>query len=559
MKLIVEGRELEREKGVKLSELAEELGGADNEILLATVNGRLKELWKPVEEDAEIRFLTIDSKDGRRAYERALIFVMIKAVHDSFPYEKIERVSVEYSIGNGLYCELHGAGIEENMPLPADMIETIRARMEELIAENQMFYKHSVHTDEAVRLFHRHHLQDKERLFRYRRVSWTNVYELDGYTDYFYGYMPARTGVLKQYDLIPYDAGMMLVLPEEKRLKENSSLEKPDWKPREKLFRTLHSYSDWGRLMDIQDVGALNDAIAQGRMQDLILVQEALQENRIAEIAEKIAGQPDKKMVMIAGPSSSGKTTFSHRLSIALQTYGLHPHPIAVDDYFLNREDTPKDEEGNYNFECLEAIDITRFNEDMQALLAGEEVELPTFNFKTGKREYKGNRKVLKEEDILIIEGIHCLNDRLSYSLPREKKFKIYISSLTQLNIDEHNRIPTTDARLLRRLVRDARSRGTTGENTLAMWGSVRRGEEENIFPFQEEADVMFNSALIYELAVLKQYAEPILFGIAREHPEYLEANRLLKFLDYFLGVSTEDIPRNSIIREFIGGSCFRV
>ncbi len=562
MKLIVEGKELEREKGVKLSELAEELRGAENNVLLATVNGRLKELWKPVEEDAEIKFLTLESKDGRRAYERALIFVMIKAVHDSFPYEAIERVSVEYSIGNGLYCELHGARIEENTPLPAGMTETIRQRMEELIEENQMFRKLSVHTDEAVRLFHHHHLRDKERLFRYRRVSWTNVYELDGYTDYFYGYMPPCTGVLKYYDLIPYDTGMMLVLPlsEESRFGEKDILlKRPDWKPREKLFRTLHSYSDWGRLMNIQDVGSLNDAIAQGRMQDLILVQEALQENRIAEIAEKIAAQPDKKMVMIAGPSSSGKTTFSHRLSIALQTYGLHPHPIAVDDYFLNREDTPRDEDGNYNFECLEAIDIAQFNEDMRALLAGEEVELPTFNFKTGKREYKGNRKRLEAEDILIIEGIHCLNDKLSYSLPREKKFKIYISSLTQLNIDEHNRIPTTDARLLRRLVRDARARGTTAENTLAMWGSVRRGEEENIFPFQEEADVMFNSALIYELAVLKQYAEPILFGIAKEHPEYLEANRLLKFLDYFLGVSTEDIPRNSIIREFIGGSCFRV
>ena len=262
---------------------------------------------------------------------------------------------------------------------------------------------------------------------------------------------------------------------------------------------------------------------------------------------------------MIAGPSSSGKTTFSHRLSIQLRTLGYRPHPIAVDDYFVNREDTPKDENGNYNFETLKAIDVELFNRDMNALLHGETVELPTFNFKTGKREYKGNYKRLGKEDILVIEGIHGLNDELSYSLPRESKFKIYISALTQLNVDEHNRIPTTDGRLIRRMVRDARVRGTAAKDTIAMWASVRRGEEENIFPFQEDADCMFNSALIYELSVLKQFAEPLLFGIDRECEEYAEAKRLLKFLNYFLGVSSENVPGNSILREFIGGSCFKV
>lgn len=282
-------------------------------------------------------------------------------------------------------------------------------------------------------------------------------------------------------------------------------------------------------------------------------------EKKMGDIADRIAREPDTKFVMIAGPSSSGKTTFSHRLSIQLRAKGLMPHPIAVDNYFVNREDSPRDEQGNYNYESLECIDVEQFNRDMQDLLAGKTVELPEYNFISGKREYRGNRLRLGTEDILVIEGIHCLNEKLSYSLPKENKFKIYISALTQLNIDEHNRIPTTDGRLIRRMIRDSRTRGASAQDTIRRWPSVRRGEEENIFPYQEEADVMFNSALVYEFAVLKQYAEPLLFGVPRDSAEYLEAKRLLKFLDYFLGVSSEDIPRNSILREFIGGSCFKV
>ena len=306
-------------------------------------------------------------------------------------------------------------------------------------------------------------------------------------------------------------------------------------------------------------VGDLNDRIVDGSVHELILVQEALMEQKMGEIASKIAADRKKKFVMIAGPSSSGKTTFSHRLSIQLRTLGLKPHPIAVDNYFVDREKTPRDEFGEYNYECLEAIDVEQFNKDMNDLLAGKTVKMPTFNFKKGKREYKGNTLTLGEDDILVIEGIHGLNDRLSYSLSPEYKFKIYISALTQLNIDEHNRIPSTDGRLLRRIVRDARTRGTSAQETIAMWPSVRRGEEENIFPYQESADVVFNSALIYELAVLKPYAEPLLFGIPKSAPEYVEAKRLLKFFDYFLTIVSEDIPKNSLLREFIGGSCFQV
>ena len=306
-------------------------------------------------------------------------------------------------------------------------------------------------------------------------------------------------------------------------------------------------------------MGDLNDKITKGGIQDILLIQEALQESKISEIASKIASAGNKKFVMIAGPSSSGKTTFSHRLSIQLAAHGMKPHPIAVDNYFVNREFTPVDEFGEKNFECLEAIDVEQFNKDMLALLEGKRVEMPVFNFKAGQREYKGDFLQLEEDDVLVIEGIHGLNDKLSYALPKESKFKIYISALTQLNIDEHNRIPTTDGRLIRRIVRDARTRGTSAKETIARWPSVRRGEEQNIFPFQEEADVMFNSALIYELACLKVYAEPLLFGIDRNEPEYIEAKRLLKFLDYFVPVPSEAVPHNSILREFVGGSCFNV
>ena len=331
----------------------------------------------------------------------------------------------------------------------------------------------------------------------------------------------------------------------------------PEFSPRKKIWQVQKNSMEWGTKLGIPTVGALNDYIVKNDVKTLIMIQEAFHEKQIAEMAGAIAASPEKKIVLIAGPSSSGKTTFSHRLSTQLAVYGLHPHPIAADDYFVNREKTPKDEDGNYDFERIEAIDTKQLNADMSALLRGETVELPSFNFKTGKREYKGRFKKLEKNDILIIEGIHGLNDQLTYALPRESKFRIYISALTQLNIDEHNRIPTTDGRLLRRIVRDARTRGTSARATIAMWDSVRRGEENHIFPYQENADVMFNSALIYELAVLKQYAEPLLFSIEPGEPEYEEAKRLLKFLDYFLPIPGDAIPNNSLIREFIGGGCF--
>ena len=519
------------------------------DIILANVNNKLHELNKKVADDCEVEFLTVQHSAGYSTYSRGILFVMLKAAYSVIGKEALEKVSVLYSIGNGTYCELEG-----DVTLDEKLLAKIDNKMRSIIEEDITFRKYTISTDEAKMLFEYYRMLDKKKLFEYRRVSKANVYDLDGFKDYFYGYMPPSTGMLKYFSLHMCDNGFILQLPDRKEPNKVKA-----WENRPKLFQTLLESKQWGKTMEVDTVGALNDVIAAGNMQELILVQEALHEKKVAEIAQMIAESKDKKFVMIAGPSSSGKTTFSHRLSVQLRTHGLKPHPIAVDDYFVDREKTPRDENGNYNFECLEAIDIEQFNKDMTDLLAGKTVELPTFNFKQGIREYKGNYKTLGKDDILVIEGIHGLNDKLSYSLPKESKFKIYISALTQLNIDEHNRIPTTDGRLIRRMVRDARTRGTSARETIAMWPSVRRGEESYIFPFQEEADVMYNSASIYELAALKPFAEPILFGIPKDCPEYLEAKRILKFLDYFIGVGTEDIPKNSIVREFVGGSIFKV
>ena len=426
--------------------------------------------------------------------------------------------------------------------------------MHQIVEANIPIMKRSVGTDEAIELFHKHGMYDKEKLFRYRRVSKVNIYSIENFEDYYYGFMACNTGYIQYFDLVLYKDGIVLMLPE-----AQAPDQIPEFVPKDKLFQVQKISEEWGDRLDISTVGELNDQIVVKGLRQILLIQEALQESKISEIARQIAAAGDKKFVMIAGPSSSGKTTFSHRLSIQLSAHGLNPHPIAVDNYFVNREDTPVDEYGEKNYECLEALDVEQFNKDMLALLAGKQVEMPVFNFKTGQREYKGDYLQLGKGDILVIEGIHGLNDRLSYALPSESKFKIYISALTQLNVDEHNRIATTDGRLIRRIVRDARTRGTSAKETIARWPSVRRGEEQNIFPFQEGADVMFNSALIYELACLKVYAEPLLFGIKKGEPEYLEANRLLKFLDYFVAVPSEEIPNNSILREFVGGSCFNV
>lgn len=518
------------------------------DIVLVYVNqNKLQELHKRVEEDEEIRFVTTDQVEGFETYRRSLSLLLMKAVHDLT--KAADHVRIHFSLGNSFYCTF-GAK-RKNDP---SFLEEVEARMRRIAEERLPIVKRSVSTDHAVRLFRNHGMRDKEKLFSYRRVSKVNLYSIDGYEDYFYGYMVPDTGYLKYFRLSAYDEGFLLMMPSKAKPDEvGPASEMP------KMFSVLKQAVAWGDMQEIQTVGDLNDKVTREDMCEIILVQEAYQEQRIQEMARQIADRQNVRFVMIAGPSSSGKTTFSHRLSVWLRVFGMTPHPIAVDNYFVDRELTPRDENGDYNFECIEAIDTKQFNEDMLNLLAGKEVALPTFNFKTGKREYSGKKKRLSDKDILVIEGIHCLNPALSCRLSDDHKFKIYISALTQLNIDEHNRIPSTDGRLIRRLIRDARTRGTRAEDTIKMWPSVRRGEEQNIFPYQEEADAMFNSSLLYELAVLKQDVEPLLFGVEKDSPAYAEAKRLLKFFDYFVGIKGDIVPRHSILREFIGGGCFHV
>lgn len=518
-------------------------------IALAVRNGKIKELFKKVDQDCTVDFLTLADDTGHKSYNRTATMILMKAIDDVVGTDKIEQIKMEFAIGNGYYCAKKG-----EFEVTDSLVTQIKAKMQEYIDKDYCIIKKSMPIEEANVLFAQQKMADKVSLFRYRGSSSVNVYNLDGYYDYYYGFMLPSTGYVRCFDLQKYENGMVLILPN-----KSNPTELEEFKPLPKLFKSMEMASDWGEKLGVDTVSDLNDEIRKGRFNELVLVQEALQERRISEIASDIVSRGGIKFVMIAGPSSSGKTTFSHRLSVQLRTHGLTPHPIAADDYFVDRENTPRQPNGDYDFECLEAIDTQKFNEDMCALLAGERVELPTFNFVTGKREYKGNFKQLGPDDILVIEGIHGLNDKMSYALPADSKYKIYISALTTLNIDEHNRIPTTDGRLLRRLVRDARTRGATAKRTVQMWPSVRKGETENIFPFQESADAMFNSAMIYELAVLKPYAEPLLYSIEKGEPEYFEAVRLLKFLSYFLGVGTEELPKNSIVREFVGGSCFKV
>lgn len=519
------------------------------DIILAYVNGKLQELHKTLECDCRMEFETTGGNIGHKTYKRSMSLMLVKAVYDVAHHENIEKVRIHFSVSKGYYCTIEG-----KVELDEEFLGRVEARMQEMVQMDMPIGKRTVSTDDAIAIFHQHGMYDKERLFRYRRVSKVNIYNMNEFEDYYYGYMVPSAGYLRYFKLYLYDEGFVLQMPA-----QEDPVTVPEFCPQNKLFQVLKESTKWGDMQGIETVGELNDQVTKGNVQQLVLVQEALQEKKIAEIAARIAGSPDIKFVMIAGPSSSGKTTFSHRLSIQLRANGMVPHPIAVDNYFVERDENPRDENGEYDFECLEAVDVELFNRQMLELLEGKEVVIPRFNFVTGKKEYDGRTEKLGPNDILVIEGIHCLNPELTKRLADAHKFKIYISALTQLNIDEHNRIPSTDGRLLRRIVRDARTRGTSAKNTIRMWNSVRRGEERNIFPYQEEADVMFNSALIYELAVLKPYVEAELFAIDRDSPEYLEAKRLLKFLDYFVGIGSENIPTNSLLREFVGGGCFHL
>ncbi|MCR5374542.1 MAG: nucleoside kinase [Lachnospiraceae bacterium] len=545
MKIKVLNENYTMEEGATFLELANKVQDKYNAtIALAKYAGKLQELNKKIPGEGEVSFITLNEEDGRRAYRRSVTMLMQRSLYH---VNKDLHVTIMFAFNHGFYCEA-----QEDFEFTKEFLDKVDADMRQTVAEDLKIEKETMKTDEAMKMFEALGMKNKGNLFRYRSSSSVNVYKLGRYLDYYYGYMLPSTGYLTAFELVPFEKGFLLRFPKEDANKV------ADFNPSMKLFNVLHEAEDWGKILGVGNIGEMNNAISSGRMQQLILVQEALMEKKIGQIAEQIVAG-GKKFVMIAGPSSSGKTSFSYRLSVQLTSLGMKPHPIGIDNYYCDRQFCPKDENGNYDFECLEAIDVEKFNEDMQALIRGETVDMPTFNFKTGKREYRGNYLTMGPGDVLVIEGIHGLNDKLSYSIDAKDKFKIYISALTQLNVDEHNNLSATDGRLLRRICRDNRTRATSAKDTIAMWDSVRRGENKYIFPFQESADVMFNSSFVYELAVIKPYVQPLLFQITPEDPEYVEAKRLLKFLDYILPVPSEDINHNSLFREFIGGSCFNV
>ncbi|WP_410072414.1 nucleoside kinase [Anaerostipes sp.] len=540
----------EVEEGTTLEQLAKQLQKKEEPvILLAYMDGKLTELFTEIKKDCHVRFVTLKEQAGYMAYKRTATFIFLKACEDLLGKGESTKIAIDYSIGNSIFCDF------SSMERVVDdkFAHSIQKRMEQLYESDLPITKRSLDTDQASRYFDSVGLKGKRELFKFRRESKTNIYSMDGYDNYFYGYMAPSTGYIPAFLVSAYQRGVVLQIPKRKQTEEIVP-----FTPQPKLFHVMQRSREWTKTMGVDTVGALNDEITYGNINHLILLQEGLQEKLLADIADEIVSK-NKRIILIAGPSSSGKTTFSHRLSIQLEIAGLTPHPVSMDDYFLDRELSPRDENGNYNFETIASLDVDLLTKHINQLLNGEEVDVPSYNFVTGKREYHGHKLKIGQKDVLVMEGIHGLNGTLTNEIPEDAKYRIYVSALNQINLDEHNRIPSSDGRLLRRIVRDAMTRGNDARETISRWDSVRKGEEDNIFPYQEEADVMFNSAQVYEIAVLKQYAEPLLFAVPKDCPEYQEAKRLLKFLEYFLNIPSEAIPKTSLLREFIGGSCFDV
>jgi len=509
------------------------------------LNNEVKSLNIQLKKDDIIEPIDVTSKDGRRIYQRGLLYIMGKAFNEVYPNALL---TVNYQLSNSIYCT------SENMKITEEVIESIRIKMQEIVAKDIEITKVEMTKEEATKFY------EKEKTLR-GRLQLDNQYKDEvslyfcgDYYNYFYGVMPISTGYIKYYDIIGYHDGFLLRYPDKKT---PDKIEK--YKETKKLLHTLEDYEDIYSVLNINTVYKLNKKIKEGKEKEIILLAEALHEKKISDIADNIVKKNGIKMILIAGPSSSGKTTFARRLGIQLKLNGIKPVTISVDNYFVERENTPRDENREYDFENIEAIDLNLFNEHLTKLLKGEEILVPTFNFKTGHKEYNGEKMNLEEDEVLVIEGIHCLNDKLTESIPSNQKYKVYISALTVLNIDYYNRISTTDTRLIRRTVRDNNFRGYDALHTLQSWPSVNRGEENNIFPFQEEANSMFNSSLIYEICVLKKYAMPLLKAINNSHKEYSEAKNLYEFLKYFEDIGDEFVPKNSLLREFIGGSIFEI
>ena len=511
-------------------------------ITLANINNKLRELSYEVKQDCDIKFIDTTNADGLRVYFRTLSFIFIMACDELFNKPK---VTIEHSLSKGLYSE-----VQVNNNLQEDDIIKIKNKMQDIINKNYKIEKISTTKEEAIKIFEINNMYEKAELLRYKEYNDVKIYKCNNNIDHFYGHMLPSTGHIKVFDLKKYGNGVILFGPSESNKKEPAK-----YIPQPKLANIYKEAENWAKVMEIDKVTTLNKIIQDKKYGEVIRIVEALHEKKLSQIADMIKNE-GKRVVLIAAPSSSGKTSFAHRLCIHLKVNGLSPVSISLDDYFLNREDTPLDEFGNYDFESIYAIDLERFNSDLKSLLEGKEISLPRFNFKLGKREENYKKLKIKENQPIILEGIHGLNPILTSSILDEDKFKIYISALTQINLDDYNRIPTTDLRLIRRMVRDYNFRGYSAKHTIMNWNSVRRGEKKNIFPYQEEADIIFNSACVYELAVLKKYAKPLLEEIESSDEAYIEANRLLKFLQYFIELEdTSDIPSTSILREFIGGS----
>ncbi|MBN1968988.1 MAG: nucleoside kinase [Candidatus Delongbacteria bacterium] len=514
-------------------------------IVGARVNNKIKDLSYTVYKPENIKFIDLHDPDGNRMYLRSLTFVLEKAVLDLFGKIKFK---VKHSVANGLFCEVEG----ERFKLDSKTIESLKNKMESIVKDNIPFFRHEIQTEKAIKIFDDFGYTDKAELFRSRKNLYSSVYYLGNLPGYFYGHLVPSTSYLEVFDLMAYQDGILLMYPDTSDITKVKPFVKQD-----KMFNIFKEHKCNAKLLNVENVALVNKAIDNGCMKEIIKLSEALHEKKISQIADKIHDRKNCKLVLISGPSSSGKTTFSKRLSLQLRLLGYKPIEISLDDYFVNREFTPKDENGDYDFEDIKAIDTDLFNENLLKLMNNESVDMPRFNFSSGSREYKGDVIVPQEGNIFIVEGIHGLNPRLSTKIPEKNKFKIYVSALTQISVDNLNRIPTTDNRLLRRIVRDHNFRNNSALDTLKRWPSVRRGEEKNIFPYQEEADEMFNSSLLYELLVLKNAAVPLLKEIPEKEKEYAEAVRLLKFLSYFNFYDAKDIPPTSILKEFLGGSSF--
>jgi uridine kinase len=550
IQIICQNNNLKKEYplGTTLKEIANDLKvSLEFPILGAFVNNKLKELSYNIYKPKIVEFIDITHPEGVRMYVRSLSFVLQKAVNEVIT---ARRLKIQHSISNGFYCEVEGM----NGSLNIDIILSIGEKMREIIEADFSFERFEILSTEAIDLFEKNELSEKALLFKSRPQLYSSVYRLGGTIDYFFGYLVPSTGYLRVFDLVKYYDGMLLIVPKNEDPNECSDIVTQD-----KLFEIFQEYKNWGEILDVGYIGNINEIVKNKKVSELIQVSEALQEKKLSYIADNIAHcEQHPKLILISGPSSSGKTTFAQRLAIQLKVLGLNPVTLSLDNYFVNRELTPRDENGEYDFEALEALDVNLLNDNLIRLFKGEEVDLPKFSFQSGQRKYNGDRLKIDDKTIIIAEGIHALNPQLTPRINDHDKYRIYVSALTTVSLDNHNRIPTTDTRLVRRIVRDFRYRNYSALETINRWQSVRKGEDKYIFPFQEYADAMFNTAVHYEAGVLKRYVEPILHEVPSNTPAYRETLRLLKFFSYVVPIADEEIPPTSILREFLGGSSLK-